>query len=164
MYSASHSSVHVHATCLHVHDCRSLHFNCIVSCMIPPSLSLSLSSPFFGSDRCSMVSLPTSAKVYIRNLYCHDCCSSHYIVCCCFSQSAEAMGHSRRSPLPPSQTQESVGGGGGSGFSNLSKKYGSLERAIHTERMDSPILVCVTLVCVTLVCYISWVYIKRVRV
>ena len=50
------------------------------------------------------------------------------------------MGHGRRSPIPPSKTQESAGGSG-SGFSNLSKKYGSLERAIHTERMDSPILV-----------------------
>ena len=123
---------------------------CLSVCL---SVSLSpISSPFFGSDRCSMVSLPTSAKVEKKTEHKFTIHRSHWAVhyyCLFFPffsfQSAEAMGYGRRSPLPPSQTQEPVGGSGsGSGFSNISKKYGSLERAIHTERMDSPILVCLS--------------------
>ena len=58
---------------------------------VPPSLSLSLShthththtpisSPFFGSDRCSMVSLPTSAKVR-KNVFFVITTALYYFLC-----------------------------------------------------------------------------------
>ena len=80
-------------------------------------------SPFFGSDRCSMVSLPTSAKVSCQIVIIILIVTVLIFHCL---QSAENI--AKLMPSPESQLR-------------VSHKYDSLERAVQKERMDSLISV-----------------------